>query len=125
MSQRQRVVDVYTYIEEGSIERLRDTCNYILDAVAKGEWTDVYINYEFDDLNEDDRLAIVGSRWETDGEMKKRLKREKEEEKKLEQKIRLKREKEEEKKLEQKIKVDKEANERKMYEKLKKKFEGK
>jgi hypothetical protein len=110
VSKRQRVPAIYEFISEGSVESLRDLCNKALESVAKGEWSEVYINYEYDEEGDgyNDCLAIVGERWETDAEMKERLKIE-----------------ERQKKLDKKIKKDREDADRAIYEQLKKKFEGK
>ena len=110
MSKRKRVPAIYEFISEGSVESLRDLCNKALESVAKGEWSEVYINYEYDEEGDDDNdcLAIVGERMETDKEMKERIKLEKLDAKKQ-------------------AKYDRvnEKAERETYERLKAKFEGK
>jgi len=110
MSKREKIYDVFQYLgyEARNVKKVRDACNKALEAVAEKEWIDLVIDYEYNEDGAGEEIAIVGHRWETDGEMNKRLEQDK----------RLKKEQES-------FKKQQEANERKMYEQLKKKFEGK
>jgi hypothetical protein len=109
MSKKIRICDTYKIIYPHA--GIRSNINALQEAEAleaSGEWTDMQLEHICTDDYDSPEWHIKGYRWETDKEYEQRMKH-------LAQAAAIKK----------KVKVEQEENEKKLYEKLKKKYEGK